>query len=165
MAEETERRVVRAEKPKRRFLWGLSIMDVIIFGAVAVIAVALLYTLVTKLLLQHDVSQATKVTDMVISDIAKQDSNAALKLGTPTLKAKNTSDQMADKFKQIKPFTAHSPTIYSRTYDKNTKGGKTVFVIYRYPSKPNLFLRVVVQNLDGKWELVNIAGNSDPQQL
>ncbi len=165
MSEETEHRVIRADKPKKRLLWGLSIFDIIIFAAVAVVAIALLYTLVTKLTLKHDVSGATKVTDMVVADIAKQDSKAALQLGSAALKSKNTPAQMANSFAQIKPFTRGTPKIYSRTYDKNTKGGKSVFVIYVYPSNPAFFLRVVVQNLDGKWELVNIAGNSDPQQL
>jgi hypothetical protein len=118
-----------------------------------------------KLTLKHDVANGRAVADRVVADISKRDGVAVRELGTSTFKSTYSATLLTSQFKSIAPVTSHSRSIDRQTLS-NTSSGKTVYIIYKYPTKDlAYYIRIAVVQKSGAWQLTNISGNADESQL
>lgn len=165
MTEFIEPGVLETPQPRRklRVRWS----DVSIFAGIIVVVALLGALLLNKLTSQHDIASGKVVADQLVGDIAKRDGTAARKLGSSTFQATYTASQLTTQFEAIEPVTSHARTVDRQTLSHG-KAGKTVFIIYKYPTKDLAFyIRVsVTQNSKtGQWQLTNITGTANESDL
>lgn len=162
MAEIIQPGVLKTPKPKRKF----KVTDIVIFLVLVVVIIALLVTLLGKLRLKHEVSSARVVSDRLISDISKKDTNNARGLGDAKFQAKNSNAQLAALFDSIVTTAPGKPKV-DRQIVSNANHTKGVYVIYKYGNKTPYYIRVAVSRTDraNKWQLVGISGDSSETAL
>jgi hypothetical protein len=149
-------------KPKRKLNIGVS--DIIIFSIMLIIIVALAITLVSKLQLKHDVSNARTISDKVITDIAKRDGSALRRLGDAKFQSMYTADQLTKQLNSIKLVTDGTATV-DKQIVSHGKSGKTVFIVYKYPpklAKQPYFISVSVSpDKNDVWHLTHLGGSAN----
>jgi hypothetical protein len=138
----------------------------LIIGAlfIAVVAV-LLITLINKLTLKHDVSNARTVSDKVIADIQKRDGAAIHSLGSPNFQRTYSATSLTQDFKSVEIATLKAPAL-DHQIAIDTPSGRDVYFIYKYTAlKVPFYVRTGIAHRSGHWYLVSIDGNIDESQL
>lgn len=150
------------DKKHRQF----TVIDGVIFIVVLGVIIVLVVTIMNKLSLKHEVSAAQRVTNHLISDVARQDAADAHKLGDPKFQAAHSTKQLAQIFSSVTDISKN-PTTIDRSIVSNTKQAQTVYVIYKYSSKTPYFIRVTASKLSNSstWQLTGISGNNTEAPL
>jgi hypothetical protein len=165
MAEVVQPGVLQEPAPKKL---KVKVTDIITFGIIIVVIVVLAVTLAGKLRLKHDVSSAQTVSDKLITDISKRDGKAALSLGSTKFKQMYTSATLDQQFQAIELVTNKMPAI-DRKIRSQSSNGTVVYLIYKYPphlaGQPYFIRAAITQSKDGTWQLTNIAGSADENNL
>lgn len=164
------------ETPKRRRP-KLKITDIIIFSIILIVIVVLSVTIISKLQLKHEVSQAKAVSDKVIAAMSKQDTAAIRSLGDKKFQAKNSAASLNSAL-TFRPADSE-PITFSNLYGDskpsvadqivaNNSTGKHVAIIYRYDKlKVPFFVRVETAESKGatNWTLQSLSASSNESSL
>lgn len=161
MAESTEPQLPSSQR-RRRF----KLLDVLIFLIVVGVIAALGITLMGKLHLKHEVSDARLVSDRIVRDISTENAADARSLGDASFQAVHSTAQLKSVFISAKE-VAKGHAVVDRQTVSNAKDLQVVNIIYVYPSKPPYYIRVAVAKThsNAKWQLVGITGNSSEARL
>lgn len=156
----------QAATPARRRKLRLRPLDVIIFAVMLGAIIGLSATLITKISLKHDVSDAQVVSDKAIADLQKRDGQAAYKLGTPTFQKTYTADQLTKQFKAVAVATSKPPTLDRKMVADSKNGTRNIFFIYKYNTfKVPFYIRTGLIQKSGAWQLTAISGDVDESKL
>jgi hypothetical protein len=160
---ESETSKLSSEKPKRRQFVKPSelIIGLLFIGLVAV----LLITLINKITLKRDVSDARTVSSKVIIDIQARNGDAIWRLGSPKFQRAYSPADLTEGFIHLEVATLKTPTLDDQ-FVVTTSSGRTVFFIYKYTAlKVPFYVRTAITHQAGHWYLTGIAGNADETQL
>lgn len=166
MPENNDPEVAESPSPKPRLSRLPTRTDVIVIGLALAIVVGAFLILSGRANSRRDITAAQVISDKVITAIDDRDGAAARKLGTNTFRSTYTDKQLSDQFKAVEVATSQKPTLYQH-YVSSGKDGKTIFFMYKYTRlKVPFYLRtVIVQTSPGHWELSNIKGAVNENDL
>jgi len=141
-------------------------LDIILIVLFLAICGFLLNMLLSQMKLNHEVSAAKAITNRVISDIGNQNANDVHSLGDSGFQKSHSTASLAALFKQVKSH-AHGAPIADKQIVNNDKYGQAVGIIYKYPDKPQFYIRVVATKPKGasSWHLTQISGNTSESAL
>lgn len=152
-----------SDKAKRRKLAKPS--ELIIGALFIVVVVVLVITLINRLALKRDVSNAQKVSNEVIADIGKRNGAAIRSLGSPDFQRTYTATSLTQGFQSVEIATLKTPTLVDQIV-ADTPSGRDVYFVYAYTAlKVPFYVRTGIEHRSGHWYLVSIAGNIDESQL
>ena len=150
-------------------------IDIVAIVVVGIIIVVLSWTIISKLSLKHEVTQAKVVTSQVVAALAKQDTKTIRSLGDKSFQAKNSAASLNDHltataqdgtkvtFAQL--YSDAKPSIDSQVVANNSTG-QHVAITYRYDKlKAPFYVRIEVAKTTGstKWTLQSLsAGPAAP---
>jgi hypothetical protein len=153
--------VLQTPKPKRK----VKVSDIVIFGLLIIIIVALTVVLLNKLTIKHAVDSARPISDKAIAAIQARDGNAARKLGDKEFQSKNSAEDLTTLFKKEEIATLKKPTL-DRTIVYHGDNGRIIFFIYKYTAlKVPFYVRTAVTESSGQWHLTNLDGTIDESKL
>jgi len=172
--ETSEPRVLHGGKPQRRKL-GIKLTDVVIFGAIIVVIVALSLTIVHKEHLKHEVAQAKTITDKAVSALAKQNTTGIRALGDKKFQADHTAAELNSSL----TFQADQPITFAQMYGDskpvvdakivaNNANGQHVAIIYRYDKlKVPFYVRIdtIQPPHSQKWYLQALSASPDEAKI
>ncbi len=146
MEEATATPAAKAKKTNQR-----KSFDILVSLAFIVLCVVLAKNLINQLNLKHEVQNATAVTDQIIKDIRKNDGKAVSSLSNKTFSSENSSEDLSAKFKSIEKQTNAQSSVRHKIVT-NDDQGQAVSIIYKFQSKPVIYIRVLVQKPNGTTE-------------
>jgi hypothetical protein len=150
-------------EPKPRRKLKIKISDVIALVIIVAVIIGLSVFIVNKITLKHDVADARIVADKVIADLQKRDGAAAYKLGNKKFQKSYTADALTKQFKAVEVATLKKPALDRTTVSSDKHA---VVFVYKYTAlKVPYYVRVILSDKAGPWQLTNISGNADESQL
>jgi hypothetical protein len=130
-----------------------------------VIVIVLSMTLINKLTLKNDITNAKAVSSQVIADIGKQNGAGIRSLGSPNFQKQFSAAYLTQGFKSVEVATYKTPTVVDQIVG-DTPHGRIIFFVYKYSAlKVPFYVRTEIEHESGHWYLVNISGNIDESQL
>lgn len=158
------------DKPARK---KIKLFDIVALALVVIVIVVLAMTLIGKLTLKHEVSQAKAVSDKVVLALAKQDTTAIRSLGDASFQKKNSASSLNTAL-TFQPTDSTSAVTFGNLYGDskptiaheivgNNSRGKHVAMIYRYDKfKVPFFVRVNVGTSgNSSWALQGLSASSN----
>ena len=150
-------------KTKRRQLIKPS--ELIIGALFVVVVVILVVTLISKITIKRDVSNAQAVSNEVIADIGKRDGAAIRSLGSPDFQHSYSATSLTQGFESVEIATLKTPKLVDQIVADDANG-RDVYFIYEYSAlKVPFYVRTGIEQRSGHWYLFSIAGNIDESQL
>ena len=159
---ESSSRKLPTKPSHRRLIKPQELFVAVVFIAVVVV---LLITLVNKLVLARDISNAHAVSSKVVIDIQKRNGNAIWSLGSPDFKKAYTPASLTQGFENVTIATLKTPTLVHQIV-VDTSSGRTVYFVYAYTAlKVPFYVRTTIEHESGHWYLTSIVGNIDESTL
>ena len=151
----------RAPRPRRVTQSELILLIIALIAIV--VLVKMLFGFVS---LKHEVDTAKTLTNHVASDVRSKNAADAFSLGDPTFKSKNTKAQLQLIFQSVDKAIAGTSSIVHQAVT-NSKGVKSVSIIYKFEGRQPYFVRISVSKQDGakNWQLIGLAGDKDESKL
>ena len=162
---ESVRRLQPDSSTKSKLRLSVKPADIIIIAVFVVVVVVLVVTLINKITITHDVTNARAVSIKVISDIQARNGEGVYELGSPDFQKSYSATQLTSYFKGITIATLKPPALVN-TVESGSSSSRAVYFIYKYTAlKVPYYIRTEVHKSSGKWELLSISGNADETQL
>ena len=150
-------------KAKRRKLIKPS--ELVVGAVFIAVCAVLLMTLLNKLTLRRDVSNARSVSDKTITDIQHRDGAAIRSLGSPSFQHLYSATALTQQFKSVEVATLKAPRL-NRQIVVDTSSGRTVYFVYEYTAlKVPFYVRTTIKQQSGHWYLTGVNGNLDENAL
>jgi cytoskeletal protein RodZ len=159
---EPSSRKLPTEPKRRQFAKPQELVVAVVF--IAIVAI-LIVTLVNKITLNRDVSNARTISNEVVADIQKRDGGAIRSLGSPSFQKTYSAASLTQGFKSVEIATLKTPTPVQQTV-VDTPSGRSVYFIYEYTAlKVPFYVRTSIRQESGHWYLTSIVGNINESDL
>jgi hypothetical protein len=151
-----------SERKRRRLIKPTELVVGAVFIAVCAV---LVMTLMNKMTLHRDVTDARAVSDKTITDIQHRDGGAIRSLGSPGFQHRYTAAALTKQFKSVEIATLKTPQL-DRQIVVDGSSGRTVYFVYKYTAlKVPFYVRTTIQHQSGHWYLTGVNGNIDETVL
>lgn len=134
--------------------------------AVVVLVVGIgIVTVVSKATTQRDTADAQAISDQAIAGVQKRNGATVRQLGSASFKKSYSAAELTSDFNHIEVATLKPPTL-AQHFTANTASGKSVVFIYEYTAlKVPYYMRAIVQNNAGQWQLSSLSGSANESSL
>ena len=165
MREETQETRQTSAKPKAKRRTPIKPVELVISAVFIAVVAVLTITLVGKLALKRDTTNARAVSDKVIADIGRRDGAAIRSQGSPKFQSSYSAAELTQDFKNVEIATLKKPQL-DRQIVVDTPSGRIVYFVYKYTAlKVPFYVRTAIQHQSGHWYLTAITGNVNETAL